>query len=354
MNKIGLVIPNWNGEKNLKFCLNSIKKQTYKNFEVFIVDNGSKDESVQIIKGFSDFKLIELKENTGFAKASNIGIRAALKDKNIRYVCPLNNDIKLDKNYLAELVELAQELDRKKVKLGILAAKLYFKNQVDLLNTTGTLIQRDGSGMEKAFKVIDKGQYKKTVEIFGSCGAAALYTKKMLQEISFRNSQGENCYFDEDFFAYYEDLDLNYRSRLMGYKAYFCPKAIGYHVHSATGVSFSGFKSFYVHRNQYYVLIKNFPFPFLVLGFLMLPFRYFLLVISAVVRKGPSAELKKNVGGGGLVKIVLKSWIGVVKNVKPLCQKRKIIQRKRKVSLKTFNSWFKKYKASYKKMIFYK
>lgn len=359
---LAIIIPNWNGKKVLRKCLNSLRIQTFKDFRIYVVDNGSSDGSnPMIIKNYPEIKLIKLKENTGFAKANNIGIRQALKDDaqennqkrgQLKYICPLNNDIELDAHYLEKMVITAKNRQKQKGKLGILAAKLFFKYEPELINTVGTLIQIDGSGMERGFREEDKGQYEKTEEIFGSCGAATLYTLEMLKDIVYQNKQGENCYFDEDFFAYYEDLDLNYRSRLLGYKAYYVPEAFAYHVHSATAKSFSPFKSFYVHRNQYYVLIKNFPLPYLIRGLLFMPFRYIMLIISVFSNKGPSAKLKKNTQGKGIFKIVLTSWWGVIRNLGSLLKKRRIIQKNRKVSWKIFGSWLKDYKASLKKMIF--
>ncbi|MBD3244643.1 MAG: glycosyltransferase [Candidatus Moranbacteria bacterium] len=355
--KAAIIIANYNKRELLKKCLISLKNQTFQDFEVFVVDNGSRDSSVSYVKKkFPKVNLKALSKNTGFAKANNIGIKKALeKDQfknQLKYILPLNNDIELDPRYLEEMIKAAESYKAKNVKLGVLAAKLYFWENPRLLNTTGTVIQRDGSGMERGFKNLDKGQFDKKSDTFGSCAAAALYTKKMLLDTKFKDPKGFDNFFDNDFFAYYEDLDLNYRSRLKGYEAFFVPKAIGYHLHSATGVSFSPFKSFHVHRNQYYVLIKNFPLPFLLLGFAIMPFRYLFLLISAIIGRGPSAQLKKSAKTAGLFKIVIFSWFEIIKNFRLLLKKRRLIQKDRKVSLRIFNSWFKNYKASWKKMIF--
>ncbi|MBD3238776.1 MAG: glycosyltransferase [Candidatus Moranbacteria bacterium] len=355
MPQVAIVIPNLNQEKLLRNCLQSLNQQIFTDFVIYVVDNGSIDNSVQMIKTeFPQVNVIELETNTGFAYASNQGIIQAVKDyqnHGLQFICPLNNDIELDPNYLKIMAEAAHFFLAQEIKFGVLASKLLFKHDENLINTVGTLIQRDGSGMEKGFMEKDQGQYDQIRSTFGSCAAAALYNLEMLEQIKFTSSQGIN-YFDNDFFAYYEDLDLNYRSRLLGYRAYFIPKAFGYHVHSATGRSFSAFKSFHVHRNQYFVLIKNFPWPFLILGLCLQPFRYFLLLISAFIGRGPSAELKKNTRGFEIFKIVFKSWYQVLKELPDLLKKRKQILKSRKVTWRQFNSWFKKYKASYKKMIF--
>lgn len=353
--KTAVIIPNFNGKKILKKCLDTLREQSFKDFRTYVVDNGSVDGSAAMVKRlYPEVKLVELKENTGFARGSNVGIRAAIKDNGsaLKYICPLNNDIELDGSYLEHLVGAADEYEKKKIKFGVLAAKLMFSGDRDIINTVGTLIKRDGSGMEKGFRDPEQGQFDKPEEIFGGCGAAVLYLKEMLDAISYKNKKGEDCYFDEDFFAYYEDLDLNYRSRLRGYKAFFVPYALGYHLHSATCKSYSPFKSFHVHRNQYYVLLKNFPWPYLLMGLLLMPFRYVLLVISVLTGKGPSAHLKKNSKKKSVSGIVLSGWWDIIKSLPWLLKRRRQIQKNRSVSLGEFGRWLKIYKASYRKMIF--
>jgi GT2 family glycosyltransferase len=368
MPSVAIVIPNWNGKKILKKCLDSLRTQTFKDFEVYLIDNGSSDGSAKmVVRDYPEINLIKLKENTGFAKANNIGIRQAFQDdiqkdtqeKKLKYICPLNNDIELNSRYLEKLVMAAEKYRQENKKMGILAAKLLFKYEPKLINTVGTLIQIDGSGMERGFREKDEGQYDDEEEIFGSCGAAALYSTEMLQEIAYQNEKGEACYFDEDFFAYYEDLDLNYRSRLLGYRAYYVPRAFGFHVHSATGKSYSPFKSFHVHRNQYYVLLKNFPFLYLIRGLLFMPFRYIMLGVSIFLKRGPAAKLKAGISKTkrrnkekGILKITLASWWDILKNMRKLLKKRKDIQKNRQVSNKEFGSWLRKYKADFRKMIF--
>ena len=352
---LAVIIPNLNGKKMLKKCLDTLKEETFRDFRIYVVENGSLDGSAAMVKRFyPEVVLIELAQNTGFAKANNIGIRQAIKDNGaqLKYVCPLNNDIELKADYLEQLVRAAEDYRSKGIKVGVLAAKLMFSMERTLINTVGTLIQPDGSGMEKGFREPEDGQFNKSEEIFGGCGAAVLYTREMLDAICYQNKEGEDCYFDDDFFAYYEDLDVNYRSRLKGFRAFFVPQALGYHLHSATCKSYSPFKSFHVHRNQYYVLLKDFPGPFLVIGLMLMPIRYILLVLSVIFGKGPSANLKKNSKGGGIVGIVLSGWWDIIKALPWLMKKRRQIQKGRIASWREFGRWLCTYKASYRKMIF--
>jgi len=353
---VAVVIANWNGKKVLEKCLKSLQKQTFSDFDVYVVDNGSEDGSCKMIeKKFPEVVLTKLSCNTGFAKANNIGFRQAIKRQaqSLKYICPLNNDIELAENYLEELVKSAQRHQKKNKNFGILAAKLLFFYERDRINSVGTVIFPDGSGMERGFREKDQGQYEKEVEIFGGCGAAVMYNIEMLKAISFKNKEGQECFFDEDFFAYYEDLDLNFRSRLAGFRAFYVPKAKAFHVHSYTGKSFSAFKSFHVHRNQLFLLAKDYPMPFLFLAFLLLPLRYLLLLVSAFfVKKGPAAKLQKSTGKKSVFKITLSCWQDFFKHLPELIQKRKEIQKKRQVSLLEFGSWFLRFRANFFKMIF--
>jgi GT2 family glycosyltransferase len=353
MFELALVIPNYNGKKRLKACLVSVYSQNFPNLKVIVVDNGSTDGSAKMIKRFfPQTQVISLPKNLGFAGGMNVGIRVALKEKSVKYVCSLNNDIVLAPGYFSALTQAAANYSQKNIHWGLLGAKLLFQSDSQIINTVGTLIGRDGSGMEKGFKEEDQGQYNKTVEIFGACGAAVLYKREMLQKTAYQNKEGDDCYFDEDFFAYYEDLDLNYRSRLLGFSAFYVPQAVGYHAHSATGKSFSPFKSFHVYRNQIFVLLKDFPLPFLFLGFLILPFRYIMLLVSVLLGKGPSFELSKKSGGPKTAWIAVSAWGSVLKHLPRMLKKRWQIQKNRKISNQEFNGFFKKYRADFKKMIF--
>jgi hypothetical protein len=207
-----IIIVNWNGKHLLKNCLDSILKQTYKKFNVILVDNGSTDKSVEFIeKKFSEIKIIKLKENTGFAYANNVGIKEAFKNENIQYIITLNNDTKADKDYVKNLVQEA----RKDKRIGSLQPKVINFFDKDKIDSVGMLIYKDCSAINKGQKEIDKGQYNKKEEIFGSSASAALYTRRALEDT--RLKEGE--FFDNDYFAYYEDVDLAWRLRLAGFKS---------------------------------------------------------------------------------------------------------------------------------------
>lgn len=223
ISKVSIIIPNWNGKKFLKTCLDSLRKQTLKDFEVVLVDNGSIDGSQEFIKrNFPEVKLIELDKNYGFSKGLNIGIIEAFKNPKVKYVILLNNDTKSEPNWLKELMKMADSPGNKKV--GIFSSKILLMDRPKILDSAG-LIFRNGYIQERGHGKRDRGQFDNKINIIGACGAAALYKREMLEEIGLLR---------EEFFAYYEDSELAWRAWKNGWKAKFVPNAVIYHKGRAT------------------------------------------------------------------------------------------------------------------------
>jgi len=310
--------------------------QAYPNYEVILVDNGSIDGSVEFVrKQFPAVIIIENETNLGFAEGTNIGIRASNGD----YIATLNNDTKVDSMWLNKLIGIAESNE----DIGFCAPKVLFFYEPETIDSAGILISFDGSGMNRGFKEQDRGQYNVDCEVFGACAGAALYKKTMLDEIGL---------FDEDFFAYYEDLDISWRARLAGWKCIYVHSSVVYHVHSATGIAYSPFKSFHVQRNRFFVIIKNFPIKIAILAILFTPVRYLLLLNSVRLKKGPAANFKKNNSTIKMVLIVMKAWIDVLLYSPKMIGKRKNIQKIRNVSKKEIKRWFGDYKAELNDMIY--
>jgi len=218
--KVSIVLLNWNGWEETVECLNSLSKINYPNFNVLIVDNGSNDDSVVQIKNylsinngkFQKVNLIENKKNYGFAEGNNIGIKLVIQSSP-DYVLLLNNDTTVDKNFLYELVKVAEENH----SVGSV--------QSLLLKPGGTIIDSMGQelttwsardiGIGKKYNNLDED-----IEIFGACVAAALYRTDVLVKAGF---------LDSDFFAIYEDVDLSWKIRLAGFKSFLAAKSIVYH-----------------------------------------------------------------------------------------------------------------------------
>lgn len=260
--KVSVVTPNFNGKKFLKDYFDSLNSNSANIGEVIMVDNGSDDGSVDFIKSYPknfEFKLIENKENLGFAKAANQAIKAS----KYPYIYSLNNDVKLEENTIEELLKLIETDD----KIFSISSKMIQMDRPDLIDDAGDEYTLLGYTKKRGDNKPVQ-DFNQACEIFSSCGGAALYRKSILDEIGL---------FDENFFAYMEDVDLGYRAKIEGYKNLYCPGAIVYHKGSGTsGSRYNEFKIPLAARNNVWVVYKNLPIPqkilnigFLTLGFLV-------------------------------------------------------------------------------------
>jgi len=240
---VSVIIVNYNGKHYLKNCLSSLSTQSYPAIEIIFVDNGSVDGSAEYVrKELPSAKIIESKKNLGFAKGNNLGIKEARGE----LIATLNNDTEVTPLWLEELVS-AMNSDE---LVGMCASKMLFMKNPEMINSTGICISRSGTCWDRGIFEPDTGQYGSNEEVFGPCAGAALYRKKMLDEIGL---------FDEDFHAYVEDTDLAFRGRLAGWKCLYVPGAVVYHVHAGTGGFETDYFIYYGNRNVLWVTIKNFP-----------------------------------------------------------------------------------------------
>lgn len=243
---ISIIVPNYNGLSHLKDCFDSLRNQTEKNFKTYLIDNNSADNSIQFTRSnFPEIEIIKLDSNMGFAKAVNVGIKNSLKDGNAKFICLLNNDIECDTNFLAEL---KQCLTSSEVGSGACKMMNYFDRTI--IDNAGDFIRIKGSPFARGHAEKDRGQYDKAELIWGACGGAAIYKRDVFETVGF---------FDEDFFAYYEDVDFNFRMQLAGYKCYYNPKAICYHKRGATSKAKIGFETMLCEKNLIAVRLKNYP-----------------------------------------------------------------------------------------------
>jgi GT2 family glycosyltransferase len=215
---VSVVIVNWNHMPFLKTCLDSIFIQVYKPFEIIVIDNASTDGSPEWIRtNYPEILLKCFDKNRGFSAAFNEGIRAS----DAPFLLSINPDVEMQSNCLAQMVRVMLE----KPKVGIVSPKLVRFGDNQLLDSTGLFINRRRCPYDRGQGEIDRGQYDQDVQVFGACGALALYRREMLEDLAFNNE-----YLDEDFFAYYEDADLAWRAQLCGWHAVYEPHAVGSHV----------------------------------------------------------------------------------------------------------------------------
>lgn len=247
---IAIIIVNWNGEKFLPDCFSALSAQTFQRFKVIFVDNASVDTSLEWMRShYPDAEVIKNDGNYGFARANNIGIRAALADPAVKYILTLNNDTIADRHFLKELFAAAEASDP---SVGSWQGKVVAADEPRLIDAVGIELYQNSVAAQIGYREIDDGQYA-SGEIYGVNAAAALYSRRFIEDIS---DQGE--FFDEDFFAYLEDVDVAIRGVNAGWKAQYISKALIRHIGSATSGRESPFQWRLTSRNKLYVAIKNY------------------------------------------------------------------------------------------------
>lgn len=241
--KVSVVIVNWNGKEFLDECLNSIYKQSFKDFEVIFVDNNSSDGSLDLVsKNFPKAVLVKSRKNSGFAQGNNLGIREAKGE----YIATLNTDMKAHRDWLKNLVETAESRD----DVGVVGSKIVLQHasKSGIIDTVGTRFTKFGF-------FSDIKRVSQLSRLFGVCAGAALWRRKMLDDITVCGEP-----FDKDFFLYSEDTDLCFRARLRNWKILTCLGSIAYHRHSGSTSKIPGINNYYGNRNNLLVLVKDLPF----------------------------------------------------------------------------------------------
>lgn len=241
--KASVIIPNWNGKDLLDECLNSLLKQTYKEFEIILVDNGSTDNSVEYVeKNFRKVRIVKLKKNYGFATAINKGVEASNSD----YVIFLNNDTSADKDWLNNLIACA---DSAPEVISVNSKLLNFHNK-NIIDGVGILINEVGQAKSIGWEEEDRGQYDKENYIFGATGGASLFRRKDFIKVGL---------LDQSYFMYSEEVDFAFRAQYLGYKSIFCPLAVVYHKHKATAKKSLSHVEYWQFRSMTQTIIKDFP-----------------------------------------------------------------------------------------------
>ncbi|GCA66070.1 glycosyl transferase [Mediterraneibacter butyricigenes] len=256
--KVTIIIPNYNGKHFMEPCLKSLAEQTCKDFKILVVDNASTDGSVEYMKEeYPEIETLVLEKNYGFSKAVNVGIRHA----DTPYVLLLNNDTTVEPHFVLEMIR-AIERSRYIFSVSSKMIQMYHPEQIDSAGDLYTVI---GWGICRgAGRSITN--YTEDCEIFSACAGAAIYRRELFKKIG---------YFDENHFAYLEDIDVGYRAKIYGYKNVYCPSALVYHVGSGTsGSKYNAFKVKLSARNNIYVNYKNMPVLQLLLNLLPLTAGY--------------------------------------------------------------------------------
>jgi GT2 family glycosyltransferase len=274
-----VVVLNWNGIKDTQQCLDSLMQQTYKKFDVVVVDNGSIDDSVKKLRDIEakrdNITLLTNATNNGFAGGVNVGISYAINN-DYDAVALFNNDAVADKNWLTNLVaELKDE------NISIVTGLLLHEHG-KTIDSTGDYYSMWGMPFPRG-----RGNSTKTAStsgfVFGASGGASLYRTSLFKEIGL---------FDESFFAYYEDVDISFRAQLAGHKVYYTNSAIAYHKQGATSSKIPGFTVYQTFKNIPLLFTKNVPTALIFPIGIRLILLYWLIFGNAIKNGSGVAALK--------------------------------------------------------------
>ncbi len=244
---VSIIIVSWNGKHWLEKCLPTIQKQTYKNFEIIVADNGSTDGTVTWIhKKYPDIIIVPLGKNYGFAEGNN----RAYKYAKGKYIYFLNNDTELAPTVLECLVQSLEE----DPKTAGVQSKLLLMEKRDRLDTIGAFLTPTGFLYHNAFNHLDKADYNLNTELYTLKGASMFFRKNVLDQVLLSGNV-----FDIDYFAYFEETDLCHRIWLLGYKLRYAPSAVVWHHMGATSSSMDNtYVQFHSFKNRIATYLKNF------------------------------------------------------------------------------------------------
>jgi GT2 family glycosyltransferase len=255
---VSVLITTYNSAKVLEACLNSIFEQDHPDVEIVVVDNASSDETREILQRFGHRLRVSYNhDNTGFAAAQNQALAQARGD----WLLSLNPDVILSRDFISKLVA-AGETDP---RAGTVCGKLLrwqpgeATERSQVIDSTGIYFLCNLRHLDRGSDQIDSGQYEKEEYVIGATGAAALYRRKMIEDISV---YGE--FFDEDFFAYREDADVAWRAQWMGWRCIYTPRAVAWHVRRVTPERFNDLPDLinrHSIKNRFLMRKKNISWP---------------------------------------------------------------------------------------------
>lgn len=241
---VTIVVICWNNRRFLERCFDSLMRTDYLNLEIFLADNASTDGSAAFVaEHYPSVRILVHPENLGFAEGNNRALRLA-KGK---YVVTLNPDTEVDPSWIQAMVEVAE----KDTSVGMISPKMYIMDRGRTLNSAGgDMLLPSGDNLARGFYLEDDGRFDQVEETFGPSAGAGFYRRRMLEDIGL---------FDRGLFTYFEDVDLNLRAQLRGYRCMYVPDAVVYHYQAGTLNDHDMYKAFLLQRNKWYVVIKNYP-----------------------------------------------------------------------------------------------
>lgn len=244
MERVGVVILNYKLADLTLACIKSVTKSTYKNLEIFVVDNNSQDGLGEKLAGEKKVIFIQTGINKGYSGGNNEGIKSALK-AGCDFIFIINPDTTIDEKAIETLIEKSKEYSA-----DIVCPKIYFGDKKTIWYAGGIFDKANVLGSHRGVDEIDKGQYDNDQETEIFTGAAVLIRREVFNRVGL---------FDERFFLYYEDTDFSLRAKKAHFKIMYIPKAIVYHKNAqVTGLG-SPLQDYYITRNRMLLGSKFLP-----------------------------------------------------------------------------------------------
>jgi hypothetical protein len=315
--KISVIIPHHQGKDLILGCLASLERQTTSNSEIIVVDNGSRDGSIEsVTQALPKVRVIRLAANEGFAYAANLGARESRGD----IIAFLNDDAEAEPSW----IEIGVSQFDRHAEVGILACRMMDFHQREVVQNAGIKIHRCGrpSGRGRGYKCGD--QWANEKEVFGASGGAMMVRRLVWEKVG---------PFREDFVSYLEDVDWAFRARLLGEKCLYVPDMVVYHREASTrdATSKTGVDSpervRLIARNKLWVLWLNTPWQLLLLHFPFILGGWFYSFGHHLFRSGQIIPF--------LLGTLEGKW-----GIFPRWKERRILQKKRVIAIRELRHWY--------------
>jgi len=347
MSQISINVVTWNGMRFLPDVLKTIQAQTYQDFKIIVVDNGSTDGTVEYVRtNFPQITLLRNFRNLGFARGHNQGFHLALdrwpaEERDKRFVLITNQDLLLEPDFLENIAQFARANTRGAIFGGKLLRAFFKPEDEDfeekiksgVLDSTGLVMKKSRRVIDRGAGEQDSGQYDEKSEVFGLSGALALIRASALDDIKYRDE-----YFDEDFFSYKEDIDMAWRMRLRGWQSYYVPEARAFHFRGAySPVKASASEKIRLRRQRpFFIKVHSFSNHYLAMvktGFVRHLLRDLPWIFFYEVRKCAFLFLFEP-------RVFWRGAVDFLKKLGPILQKRKYIFSRITIKPGELRKWF--------------
>jgi GT2 family glycosyltransferase len=335
---ISVIVVNWNRRELLKTCLESLARQTYRNYEVIIIDNGSGDGSAEMAGNLSKsfpvrLVVIQNPENRGFCAANNQGFEAS----EAPLLALLNNDAEAEPGWLKAL----EETSRFDAQIGMVASKILVWEDPKRIDKAGHLIYPDGQNRGRGTGQIDHGQFDRVEEVLWPDGCAALYRREMLEDVGG---------FDEDFFAYADDAEFGLRGRIAGWKCLYTPAAVVRHHRGATLGLSSAKRLTLIERNRVLFVVKLFPASLLWASGAYLFARIGAGLWAALRNRGDVRHYQGLTGKLTAATALLRGTLSALPMIPRMWRKRKALRSKRRLTPRQIRQLLLQHRISLKEL----